>query len=144
MTCIVRVCREIEKADTPLGVTEVYTFTISDTLTMDTHLAFYTVHQYADVYLDGQPIYSLGPSPEQTVKTIGSNWSFLPIYREDVGKEIRVEITPVYESIRNRKVEFLLGSRLKIYTNRLKQDLPQLALSVLSILVGIVFSSPEF
>lgn len=131
--------REVEKAETPIGVVEEYAFTITEGLAMDTFLGFYTVHQYADVYLDGQLVYSLGPSAEQQVKTIGSNWSFLPIYREDAGKEARVEITPVYESIRGREVEFLLGSRLTIYTNRLKQDLPQLALSVMSILVGIVF-----
>lgn len=135
------VCREIEKAGTPLGVAEEYTFLVDESLTRDTHLAFYTVHQYVDVYIDGEHIYSLKPSEAQQVKTIGSNWSILPIYREDAGKEVRVEIIPVYESFRDREVQFLLGSQLEIYVARLKKDLPQLILAVVAISVGFVFLS---
>lgn len=40
-----------------LGVTDNdrkdYTFSLNEILHSDTHLAFYTVHQYVDVYLDG-------------------------------------------------------------------------------------------
>lgn len=133
-------CREIESTDAPIGIKKEYTFTISDNLTIDTHLAFYTVHQYVDVYLDGEHIYTLRPSKGKRIsKTVGSNWVMLPLYCEDAGKEIRVVITPVYESFKNREVEFLIGSELGIYTNRLFLGLPQLILGLLAIFVGIVF-----
>lgn len=133
-------CREIRDADAPIGVRKEYTFFLSDTLESDTHLAFYTVHQYVDVFLDGENIYSLQPSGENRIsKTVGSNWVMIPLYREDAGKEICVEITPVYESFRDREVEFLTGSPLAIYTNRLSRDLPQLILGGMTVFVGIVF-----
>lgn len=133
-------CREIMAESAPIGVIKEYTFRISDTLDGDTHLAFYTVHQYVDVYLDGQNIYSLKPSGEKRIsKTVGSNWVMIPIYREDAGKEIRVEISPVYESFRDREVEFLMGSSLAIYRNRLSRDLPQLILGIMAAFVGLVF-----
>lgn len=133
-------CREVEAADAPIGIKKEYTFTIDEALYNDTHLAFYTVHQYVDVFLDGQNIYSLKPAGEEQIsKTVGSNWVMIPLYREDAGKEIRVEITPVYESFRERKVEFLVGSQLAIYRNRLSKDLPQLILGVMAVFVGIVF-----
>ena len=98
-------CREIRDADAPIGVRKEYTFFLSNTLESDTHLAFYTVHQYVDVFLDGETIYSLQPSRENRIsKTVGSNWVMIPLYREDAGKEICVEITPVYESFRDREV----------------------------------------
>lgn len=98
-------CREIRDADAPIGVRKEYTFFLSNTLESDTHLAFYTVHQYVDVFLDGENIYSLQPSRENRIsKTVGSNWVMIPLYREDAGKEICVEITPVYESFRDREV----------------------------------------
>ena len=50
-----------------------------------------------------------------------------------------MELTPVYESFRNRKVEFLIGSQLSIYLERLNKDFPQLILSVMAIFVGLVF-----
>lgn len=132
--------REVERADTPIGVVEEYTFTIDQKVDNDTHLGFYTVHQYIDVYLEGQLIYSLKPSKENQIgKTVGSNWTMIPIYREDAGKEVRVEITPAYESFRNRKVEFLIGSSLAIYVDRLYRDLPQLILGILTVFVGFVF-----
>lgn len=133
------VCCEIEKADAPIGVAKEYTFIVSEVIEGDTHLAFYTVHQYVDVYIDGQQVYSLKPSGELSVKTIGGNWIMIPFYREDVGKEIRVEITPVYESLRSRQVEFLIGSRYEIFIAQLKQDLPQIILSILAIFVGSTF-----
>lgn len=133
-------CREIHSTDAPIGVKKEYTFTISDNLSIDTHLAFYTVHQYVDVYLDGENVYNLKPSKGKRIsKTVGSNWVMIPLYREDAGKEIRVVITPVYESFKNREVEFLIGSELGIYTKRLFLDLPQLILGLLAIFVGIVF-----
>ena len=133
-------CQEVEAADTPIGVKKVYTFTLNEKPDSDTHLAFYTVHQYVDVYLDGQNIYSLKPSEKnQMIKTVGSNWVMIPLYRRDAGKEIRVEITPVYESFRDREVEFLIGSQLAIYKKRLFKDLPQLILGIMAVFAGIVF-----
>ena len=133
------VCREAEYADAPIGVIREYTFTINEGLEKDTYLAFYTVHQYAEIYIDGQPVYSMKPSGKLRIRTVGSNWSMIPLYREDAGKEIRVNIIPVYESVRNREVEFLTGSRFSICANRLHQDWPQLFLSVMAVLVGIAF-----
>lgn len=133
-------CREVESKGTPIGVKKQYTFSVDEFLESDTCLAFYTVHQYVDVYMDGQLIYSLQPSANQKIgKTVGSNWVMIPLYREDKGKEICVELTPVYESFRNWKVEFLIGSQLSIYLERLNKDFPQLILSVMAIFVGLVF-----
>lgn len=133
-------CREIESAESPIGIRKEYTFGASELLDKDTYLAFYTVHQYVDVYLDGHLVYSLKPSDSQKIsKTVGSNWVMIPLYREDAGKEIRVELTPVYESFRNWKVEFLIGSQLEIYVDRLNRDMPQLILSIMAIFVGLVF-----
>ena len=135
-------CREVESVEAPIGVIKEYTFTMGDMPSPDTYLAFYTVHQYVDVYVDDQPVYNLKPSEgNHLIKTVGSNWTMIPMYAEDVGKTVRVDITPVYESFRNREVELLLGSRLAIYTNRLYQDLPQLMLSIMAIFTGAVFLS---
>lgn len=100
-------CMEIADSAAPIGIKKEYIFFISEMPENETHLAFYTVHQYVDVWLDGQNIYSLKPSGKnRMIKTVGSNWVMIPLYREDTGKEIRVEITPVYESFRDREVTF--------------------------------------
>lgn len=133
-------CQEIEAQETPIGIIKEYTFFLDDMLSNDVYLSFYTVHQYAKVFLDGENIYSLQPPEgEHISKTVGSNQIMVPIYREDAGKKVTVEITPVYESFRNREVEFLLGSELAIYRNRLLKDLPQLILGAVAVFVGVIF-----
>lgn len=132
--------RIVERADVPIGIIKEYTFTLSETMSDDVSLAFYTTHQYAKVWLDGQQVYSLMPSGKNRIsKTVGSNWVMIPLCREDAGKQVRVEITPVYESFRNRKVEFLIGSQYDIVVDRLIQDLPQLILGLLAVFVGFVY-----
>lgn len=130
---------EVKSEAAPVGVIREYTFTLQEALETDTCLAFYTVHQYVEVYIDGELVYSLKPSGKSFISTIGSNWTMIPLYREDVDKEICVNVIPVYESFVNRDVEFLVGSRLSIYADRLYQDLPQLVLSIMAVFVGIVF-----
>ncbi|MGN0165664.1 MAG: sensor histidine kinase [Lachnospiraceae bacterium] len=133
-------CREIESEDSPIGIIIEYTFTVSESLKRDTYLSFYTVHQYVSVYIDGEKVYCLEPSGEEAfIKTVGSNWNMIPLYREDAGKEIKIEISPAYESFKNRDVEFLIGSGLSIYVNRLIKDLPQMVVSFIAVLVGFVF-----
>ena len=73
-------------------------------------------------------------------KTPGSNWVMIPLYREDAGREVRVEITPVYENFRDRQVDFLIGSELAIYKDRLFKDLPQLVLGIMAVFIGVVFA----
>lgn len=133
------VCREVENEDAPIGIIKEYTFTLDEDFERDTYLSFYTVHQYVEVYIDGQLVYNMKPSGKLFIKTIGSNWTMIPLYREDAGKEIRVNIIPVYESFRNREVEFLVGSKFSICADRLRQDWPQILLSVMAIFIGIVF-----
>lgn len=133
-------CREAESAESPIGVKKIYTITLPYEITNDTYFAFYAVHQYAEVYVDGEPVYSLKPNESNKIgKTTGSNWVVFPLYGTDCGKELRVEITPVYENFRNRKMEFLIGSQLAIYTQRLKKDLPQIVLGFAAVLAGITF-----
>lgn len=132
----------VEEKDTaaPIGIRKEYIFTLPEGIPTDCTLAFYTVHQYVQVWLGGEKVYQLLP-PKHTrlSKTVGSNWVMIPIYREDAGKEIRVEITPVYESFRKRKVDFLMGSELAIFRDRLRKDLPQLILGIMAVFVGVVF-----
>lgn len=137
-------CREMEDTKAPIGIRKEYTFILDPAMEMkmetDAHLAFYTVHQYVDVFLEGENVYSIQPSDNNRIcKTVGSNWVMIPLYREDAGKEVRIEITPVYESFRNRQVDFLIGSQLDIYRDRLAKDLPQLILGIMTAFVGMIF-----
>ncbi|MGN0131549.1 MAG: sensor histidine kinase [Lachnospiraceae bacterium] len=131
---------EIEDADAPLGIRRGFVWKLNEVTQGDTSLVFYIVHTYANVYLDGEQVYSIGPGEEQRIgKTIGSNWVAVPLQTSDSGKEVRVELVPVYESVRNRQVDLLIGSVAQIYRERLQADLPQLIVSLIAWIVGVAF-----
>ena len=70
---------ELTQEHAPIGIQKEYTFTLGDTISHDTSLAFYTVHQYVTVYLDGEEIYNLQPAgSHRFTKTVGSNWVMIP------------------------------------------------------------------
>lgn len=130
---------ELQDTSAPAGVLVEYRFRISEDLDRDCSLAFYTVHQYVEVYFDEECVYSLFPSDDNTmIRTTGSDWVMIPLYREDAGKQVRVVLTPVYENVKNRSVEFLVGSSMAVFNARLKKDLPILIVSGLMVLVGLL------
>ena len=74
-------------------------------------------------------MYRLEPSSQNRLsRGVSNNWVILPVYPEDNGKEVRVVVTPIYESVVNRHIEFQLGSHMMIYMHQLKKDFPQLFL----------------
>lgn len=132
--------KEFARDDAPLGVVKTYRFPLDSSLHRATHLAFYTIHQYVDVYLGEEHIYSIQPNPKSGIRTAGSNWTMLPLYPEDMGKEVTVCLTPVYKAYQDFSVEFLAGSGLSIYVARLSKDLPQLIVCGLAIICGLFTS----
>ncbi|MDD7735362.1 MAG: histidine kinase [Bacilli bacterium] len=128
-----------EDSSYPAGVKKEYHFVIDDIEDNDS-LAFYTIHQYSEVYIDGELVYRINGNNLKFIDTIGSNWVMIRLKEGDIGKEIVIKITPVYKSFVNREIEILCGNELAIYSNRLEKDFIQLFLSVLALFIGIIFS----
>ena len=123
----------------PVGVRRVFTLTVPDCSTNESCLAFYLVHHYAEVWVGEELVYSLTPGENNYITdSPSSDWVILPLYPSDSGRQISVILTPAYESVIGRKVEFAIGSRYAIVMNQLQADLPQFILSSLCILVGLL------
>ncbi len=132
---------EAEKNEqAPAGIINHYKVKIEDVRSGDYHLFFYTIHQYVEVYMDGELRYSLQPAKEKRIgKTVGSNWAQIPLEKEDVGKEIHIKTTPVYSIFTNQKMEFICGEENEIFLYIMNRDILEIILSVASVLVGTIF-----
>ena len=107
-------------------------------------ITFYVVHHYVKVYLDGDLVYSLQPDGANRIgKSTSSNWISVPIYPEDLGKEVVVVATPVYKSVINGEIEFLVGSRFGVFSECLLNDADVLIVSIICILVGLFIISMQ-
>ena len=129
----------ITDSSAPAGIKKEYKWKMEDMYTNENCLAFYVVHQYVDVYFDDELIYSLNIEEDNKIgKTTSSNWIAVPIYPQDTLKEVRIVVTPVYESAIEFDISFVIGSYIYIFLGQLIQDLPQLILSIICILIGII------
>ena len=136
--------KELPDPQAPAGIRREYSWALGDVGTGEDCLGFYLVHNYAQVYFDEELLYRLLPGRENLLcRGVSSNWVMVPVYPQDSGKQVRVVVTPVYESAVGFEVEFFIGSHLAIYLNQLKKDLPQIILSALSILMGLLIMAVQ-
>lgn len=128
-----------EHTDEDGGLVRQFRFRLDEDIAYDTSLIFRFHHQSAAVYLDGELVYSLTPSPQlRIVRTPGGHWAMIPLYREDVGKEVLVELRPVYGDYENQAISFYIGSKLSIYTEQLVKDLPEILLCLADVFLGLL------
>lgn len=134
----------VANPDTPIGQQTVYRWTLDDIPNSESCLCFYLVHHYAEVYIDNEVIYTLTARDSNRIgNSISSNWVTVPVHNSDNGKEIILVLTPLFESMIDYEPEFLLGSHFSIAYDQLKQDLPQLFISLLCIILGAIIISVQ-
>ena len=130
---------EFKDETAPVGVRQEYRWELQSLTENENCMAFYVRHQYVKVYFDEELIYQLMPKKEKRIgKTLGAEWVNIPVYREDVGKEVKVEIFPVYQDIVEKKVTFLSGTQYDIFIDVANTNIPIVVISVFCILLGIV------
>lgn len=95
-------------------------FTIENTNADAPALIFYMVHQFAEVQLNDETIYSLTSRNHGIGLSPSSNWTVILFYPSDNGQQITVTITPVYKSAINHEVEFAIGSEYSFLPSVLK------------------------
>ena len=132
---------ELSDPIAPIGVRYVYSWSLPENGLTDETLAFYLVHHYADVYVDGSLVYTIVPKQTNQIgKTIGCVWVTVDLHPEDRGKVIQVVVTPAYESVRDREPVFQIGSLYHIYMAQLEKDLSQFFMSGICCVMGLLIS----
>lgn len=138
-------CDRVEKEDAPAGVVDIYRFKLGDNLAEGKYLAFYTLHQYTEVYIGNELIYSVTKSDENMMtETYGSDWITIPLGRPDEGKECTILITPAYKFIDTNNLEIFIGPAFVIYEATFKSDIIQLVLGVVALFMGILLIGVAF
>lgn len=131
--------QELSDSDITTGMIREFCFRLDGPIEYDTCLTFYFSHQNVTVYLNDEKVYSLQTAEALSIiRTPGSNWAVIPLCREDIGKEVRVVMTPVYKDYQNEEIRFLIGSQIAIYRDTFLHSLPELALSMINILTGVI------
>ena len=130
---------QVSDALAPVGVRTVYHWILQDVDSSESCLCFYLSHHYARVYIDGELVHELAAAENNRIGgTVGSNWVTVPVHQEDDGKEIQIVLTPLFEDVVDFEPEILIGSHFTIVFDQLRQDIPQLFISLLCIFMGVI------
>lgn len=128
---------EVADASAPVGVREEYRIRLPEKVSGS--LVFRTFHQSVEVWLDGELLYCVKPGGGSFQgRTPGNGYHTIPMEAEDAGKELKIVLIPVFESVRDVTPEFYLGSRLHICLLLMKGDLLALILSVTAVVTGLL------
>ncbi len=114
-----------------------YRFTLSEIEHAET-LAFFVNHHDVKVYVGDECVYTVTASKDSSFATTGGTWIMIPLYEDDIGKEIRVIFTPLYKNYRTDDPEFLLGSEIAVHNFTLHRALPALILCLCVIFAGVL------
>lgn len=124
----------------PIGITQQYRYILQDIPTYNGCVTFYIVHQEVDAYLDGELVYQLKVSDENSIaKTTGYEWAEIYINKADEGKELLIEVHPVYESSLTNYLEIYFGDLNAIRDHVMVANLPVMLIAVLVIILGVIF-----
>lgn len=129
-----------ENENAPVGITQEYRYTLQDIPKYNGCIAFYLVHQLADVYIDNEQIFQLALADNQTLTgTPGYEWVELYIDEADEGKELTIQIHPSYKSSLSNKLQIYFGDINTIHNHLMRSNLPIIAIASLAIMLGIIF-----
>ncbi len=124
----------------PIWVRQVYTFNLEGAQEAYSQLMFYTVHQNVRVFLDEVCVYrmvadQIGMSGESP----GCVWNQVSFSDDDNGKQVRIEITPVYKSSIDIVPNFYFGNESDIIMDVVSKELPVVFLSLLVMTTGVIY-----
>lgn len=127
-------------SNAPQGIRQRYTFVPEQIEASYCDLIFYSVHQEVKVYVDGKKVYSLAASSRNPFgHTPGSIWNTIQLSEKDNGKEIQIDLIPVYDSAIDVMPTIYLGERYDIMNSVILRKLPEMFLSGIAILAGIIY-----
>ena len=124
----------------PIGITQEYKCILQDIPAYNGCVTFYAVHQEVDAYLDGELVYQLKLSEDNTItKTPGYEWAEIYINKADEGKELVIHMHPTYESSLANKPQIYFGDLNAIRDHLIITNLPVMLIAALAIILGVVF-----
>lgn len=98
-------------------------------------LEIYSGHQAVRVFADGVQIYALEGANSIWGSTSGAKYNFIEIPVN--AEEIKVEIEAIYQEDRNREVEYFVGDGIAMLRSYVRNAVPNMLMSVISIAMGV-------
>ena len=122
------------------GIRKGYTIPITKEFAARDDIGIWLVHNYVDIYIGTERVYyTREPRAAHVGHSPGCYWVFVPIRSTDVGKTMRMVVTPAYAEVTEREPLICLGRRDLITGTRLLEEAAIVVVALMCIIVGVVF-----
>ncbi len=103
-------------------------------------IGFFTFQQQVSVSIDGIEVYSFKPDSNSKSSTPGNKWNFIMLNENYDNCQITIHLYECYSSDRINIPTIYYGTTSGIMMNYLRQEGPQLIVSITMILFGVILS----
>lgn len=120
-----------------LNGTYLFSTTLPEKETDRMVIAYDTSHMILEVTIEDEIVYTLKTNANRWMKTTGYQWNFIPLTKEDGGKEILFRVRPAYKDTKP-KGGFYYGTRSQVEHTIIKERLPKFFITCLILITGII------
>ena len=130
----------LDEDSLPAGGKDIIEFTLKDEKAANTDITFFAVHQEIEMYIDDELVYSGKRGDKNPFgKTPGSLWASVRLNLGDIGKLIRIEITPAYKDVKGALPEIYIGDSTTILLEEFRNDIFTAIVAFVTFIVGMGF-----
>lgn len=130
----------LDEDSLPAGGKDIIEFTLKDEKAANTDITFFAVHQEIEMYIDDELVYSGKRGDKNPFgKTPGSLWASVRLNSGDIGKLIRIEITPAYKDVKGALPEIYIGDSTTILLEEFRNDIFTAIVAFATFIVGMGF-----
>ena len=130
----------LDEDSLPAGGKDIIEFTLKDEKAANTDITFFAVHQEIEMYIDDELVYSGKRGDKNPFgKTPGSLWASVRLNSGDIGKLIRIEITPAYKDVKGALPEIYIGDSTTILLEEFRNDIFTAIVAFVTFIVGMGF-----
>lgn len=131
--------KTVKDSNAKQGIIRTFTYKIKDA-EKEKNLMFYVVHSNTKVYIDNKLVYSRqAKNNARFSASPGCYWAKIGFSPSDTGKQVLIQVEPVYKNMINREISFLEGVQYEVFHIALQKELVPMVLGFMLMLLGTIY-----
>ena len=121
---------------------KIYSFTVNEMPRGGEALFVWMIHADARIYFDDELMYdSVEMNYGRLFKSPGQYWAIVPVFEEDLGKEVRVEVREIYNSMFYDTPVMILSAQGNLISYCARTEWPAMVVGMFCIVLGAVYAA---
>ncbi len=131
--------KTVKDTNAKQGIIRTFTYRIKDA-EKEKNLMFYVIHSNTKVYIDNKLVYSRqAKNNAKFSASPGCYWAKIGFLPSDTGKQVLIQVEPVYKNMINRTINFFEGAQYGVFHITLQKELVVMVLGFTLMLLGTIY-----